>query len=345
MNIKPELVVNSPEKFLHYNCFLIYGHNYEKVSNLVNFLVGKLNEHPLNFKSLISLDNDDFKSNSNCIEENLRSVDIFSEKKILLISLLNPDIYFKKIDFNNGEMFENCKIIIKCRELNKKSKIRKLFESSNGLICSACYESNETDIKEQIIYKFESEGIELDNDLLLMLVSYLKSKNGLNNELEKIIIYIKSGELLTEKKLALIVNPSEDFSLEEFTYNLVSGKIERFDKLFSLMKKNSIDEMSILTVLVKHFYKLLYYKMKLSETQSEILAIKSLYPPIFFKLKKEFIFQSNLWSTESIERILLKLLIAEKKIKKNSIYKEDYVRFLLFSICKLAKNKKRMVFT
>lgn len=342
MNIKPESVWNSPEKFLNYSCFLIYGQNYEKISNLINFLVGKLKEYPSNFKSIISFDNNDFKLNSGCIEESLRTIDIFGEKKILLVSLLNPDIYFKKIDFNDSEIFKDCKIIIKCRELNKKSKIRQLFENSKDLICTACYENTEADIKEQIIYKFESEGIKLDRNLLLMLMSYLKSqKNNLNNELEKIIIYIKKGELLTEKKLTLIVNPSTDFSLEEFTYNLVSGKIDRFDKLFYLMKKNSIDEISILTVLVKHFYKLLHYKMKLLETKSELLAIKFLYPPIFFKLKKEFLFQSDLWSIKSIEKILLKLLIAEKKIKTNSVYKEDYVKFLLFSICRLANTKKK----
>ena len=342
MIIKSESIWHNPEKIAEFDCFLIYGQNYEKVSYLTDLIIEKLKEKPLDFRSIISFDNEDLKNNPNCISENLKTTDIFGEKKILLISTPNPDLFFKKITFPKNEAFDNCKIIIRCSELNKNNKIRKLFESSNNFLCSACYEHSDSDIKDQIVFKFKKEGIKLDDELLLMLTSYLKlQKNSFNNELEKIIIYLKKGGLLTEKKLSLIVNQGSDFSLEEFIYCLVSGKIHKFDRLFYLMEKNNINEISILTVLVKHFYKLLYYKMELFKTRSKSLAIKSLYPPIFFKLKQQFILQSDLWSIESIEKTLSKLLNAEKKLKTNSIFKESYTKFLLFSICKLANKKQK----
>ena len=342
MIIKSESIWHDPEKIAKFDCFLIYGQNYEKISYLTNLIIKKLKEKPLDFKSIISFDNEDFKNNSNCINENLKTTDIFGEKKILLISTLNPDQFFKKIDFSSNEAFENCKIIVRSRELKKNNKIRKLFEDSDNFLCTACYDNNDVDIKDQIIFKFRDEGIKLDNELLLMLISFLKlQKNNLNSELEKIIIYLKKGGSLTEKNLSLIVNQGSDFNLEEFIYCLVSGRIHQFDKLLYLMEKNNINEISILTVLVKHFYKLLYYKMELFKTGSKSLAIKSLYPPIFFKLKQEFILQSDLWSIESIETTLSKLLRAEKKIKTNLIFKENYTKFLLLSICKLANNKKK----
>ena len=342
MIIKSESIWHNPEKIAKFDCFLIYGQNYEKVSYLANLIIEKLKEKPLEFKSIISFDNENLKNNLNCINENLKTTDIFGEKKILLISSLNPDLFFKKINFSSNKAFENCKIIIRSRELSKNNKIRKLFESSDNFLSTACYENNDSDIKDQIVFKFKNEGIKLDNELLLMLISYLKlQKSSFNGELEKIIIYLKKGKLLTEKKLSLIVNQGSDFSLEEFIYCIVSGKIHQFDRLFYLVEENNINEMSILTVLVKHFYKILYYKMELFKTRSKSLALKSLYPPIFFKLKSEFILQSDLWSIESIEKTLLKLLNAEKKFKTNIIFKENYIKFLLFSICKLAyKNQK-----
>ena len=342
MIIKSESIWHEPEKISKFDCFLIYGQNYEKASHLINLIIERLREKPLDFKSLISFDNENLKNNPNCINENLRTTDIFGKKKILLISTLNPDLFFKKTNFPSNESFDNCKIIIRSRELNKNNKIRKLFENSANLLCTACYEHSESDIKDQIVYKFKDEGIKLDNELLLMLTSYLKlQKNSFNSELEKIIIYLKNGGLLTEKKLSLIINKGSDFNLEEFIYCLVSGKIDQFDRLLYLMEKNNINGISILTVLVKHFYKLLYYKMELSKTRSTSLAIKSLYPPIFFKLKQQFILQSDLWSIESIEKTLSKLLNAEKKLKTNSMFKENYTKFLLFSICKLANKKQK----
>lgn len=331
-----------PGKITKFDCFLIYGQNYEKISHLTNLIIEKLKIKPLDFKSIISLDNENFKNNLNCINENLKTTDIFGEKKILLISALNPDIFFKKIDFSDNEAFENCKIIIRSRELNRNNRIRKLFESSDNLLCTACYENNDSDLEKQIIFKFKNEGIELNNELLLMLISYLKlQKNSFNSELEKIIIYLKKNGLLTEKQLSLIVNQGSDFSLEEFVYCLVSGKIHQFDRLLYLMEKNNINEISIVTVLVKHFYKLLYYKMELFKTRSKSLAIKSLYPPIFFKLKQEFILQSDLWTIDLIEKTLSKLLNAEKKLKTNSVFKENYTKFLFFSICKLANKRQK----
>ena len=341
MIIKSELILNAPEKISKFGCFLIYGPNYEKISYLVNLIIKKLKTKPLNFRSIISFDDEDLKKDINCINENLKTTDIFGEKKILLISSINPDTFFKKIDFSNSQIFENCRIVIKSKELNKKNRIRKLFESSKDLLCAPCYENNETEIKNQIIHKFKNEGIELKNELFLMLMSYLKlQKHNFNNELEKIIIYLKMGELLTEEKLSIILNQSSDFGLDEFVYNIVSGKIDQFDRLLYLMEKNNINGISILTVLVKHFYKLLYYKMEFLKTQSESRSINSLYPPIFFKLKKEFIFQSNLWSIESIEKTLIKLISAEKKLKTSTTYKDSYIKFLLFTICRLAKKKQ-----
>ena len=94
MIIKSESIWHNPEKIAEFDCFLIYGQNYEKVSYLTDLIIEKLKEKPLDFRSIISFDNEDLKNNPNCISENLKTTDIFGEKKILLISTPNPDLFF-----------------------------------------------------------------------------------------------------------------------------------------------------------------------------------------------------------------------------------------------------------
>ena len=116
--------------------------------------------------------------------------------------------------------------------------------------------------------------------------------------------------------------------------SIISGKLLLFEKLLNIAISNGVKELSIINALSRHFFKLLYAQSYYKKLGSFDDALKQIKPPIFYKMQKEFIFQTKIWPQKKIEFFITKLLSLEFKLKNNANQPHEYFKSLIFSITK-----------
>ena len=117
---------------------LIYGKNEGLKNNFKKKLIGK-------YKNILSYDQNDVLDNENIFLENLSSKSLFETEKIIIIKRANDKIV-KIIGEISEENLDEVIIIIDADNLEKKSKLRSLFERHKNYICVAFYPESQRDL-------------------------------------------------------------------------------------------------------------------------------------------------------------------------------------------------------
>ena len=115
-------------------------------------------------------------------EENLFnfifSGSLFSNKKVAIINEATDKI-IKKFEDLFSKNFESTTIIVLSEILDKKSKLRNLFEKENKTICIPCYLDNERDLQVIADLEFKKNKLKVSREIINLLIE--KSNFDRNN--------------------------------------------------------------------------------------------------------------------------------------------------------------------
>ena len=119
-----------------YKIFLLYGKNYGLQNDIVNdFFLKDFNGDIIRYD-----ENDAIIQYDNIISE-CQNKSLFNEEKLIIISRVTDKI-LKLINDVVDKNIDKIKIILKATVLDKKSKLRNLFEKSNELLTIPVYEDS-----------------------------------------------------------------------------------------------------------------------------------------------------------------------------------------------------------
>ena len=121
------------------NFFLFYGNN----DGLKNEIIEKLKKK----EEILTYDEKEILDNENNFINNLLSKSLFDEKKIFIVKRAT-DKFNKIVEILQEKKIEDIKLIIVSNNLEKKSKLRNLFEKEKMFICVPFYPDSD-----QILFK------------------------------------------------------------------------------------------------------------------------------------------------------------------------------------------------
>ena len=103
----------------------------------------------LNTKSeIIRLYQEDINKNKDIILNEVKNISLFADEKIIIINQANEKILSEIEELINSR--ENIKIILLADLLEKRSKLRNLFEKNANLAIIPCYNDNDFTLKKII---------------------------------------------------------------------------------------------------------------------------------------------------------------------------------------------------
>ena len=143
--------------------------------------------------------------------------------------------------------------IILSKSIDKKSKLRNLFEKSSQTICVPFYEDT-NEVLSKIVEKFMKEkNISISRELINIISERARGDRiNLQNELTKIDNYTFNKKELNFVDIVKITNLSENYSISELVDNCLSKNKLKILKIFNENKFNSEDCILILrTFLIK----------------------------------------------------------------------------------------------
>ena len=292
---------------------LLYGSNEgHKIQIIKEFFVEPFNGE------ILRIDEKEILNNYEEFISSLINKSLFEEYKLIVISRASEKI-LKLVDEVLERKIEKIKIVINSDNLEKKSKLRSLFEKSKEIICIPFYEDNEKNLSPIAQNFFRQKKIKTSQEIINLLIGRSRGDRGnLINELNKIENLSITKKNIDIDDVLKLTNLSENYSVFELAENYLAKNKRQVSKILNENNFANDECVLILRTILNRSKRLL----KLKESQSEIgnidLVISSFKPPIFWKEKDAVKKQIQSWSNDEVKKIIYKINDLEILIKKNS---------------------------
>ena len=310
MIIKSFEIENNLQKIIPYKFILIYGENIGLKETLKRKIVS------LNKKAeIINLYQEDINKNKDIILNEVRNISLFSEEKIIIINQANENNLSDIKSIIDSK--EKIKIILIAELLDKKSKIRAIFEQKSNLAVIPCYSDNDITLRKLIQRELrEFKNLNLNTENIIINFSNSNRKTILNN-LDKIKSFYDK-KILSEDSLETLLNSDRNELFENIRDAALMGEKVKLNNLLNNFTFSNDETFLYLNMVNYRFIKLLEIHRQNVKNNELSVTIAQMRPPIFWKEKPMFLKLLKKWDEQSILEALIYLGQTEKKIKSNS---------------------------
>jgi DNA polymerase-3 subunit delta len=304
--------------FLRFNLnenyfFLFYGENEGYKNEIIEEKFKKLYDD-----NIYIYEENEVLKNEEVFFNNILSKSFFENKKLVIISRATDKIK-NIVEEILEKKIEDLVLILNASILEKKSKLRSLFEKNKKTICVPFYEDNNQTLSGIINKFFKENKIQVSQQLINLIVQRCRGdRQNLKNELEKIKSFSQNKTKISPEDLLKLTNLAENYSVSELIDSCLSKSKK---KTINILNENnySVEDciLIIRTFLIKskRLLKLIEETKNNKNIDSVISAFK---PPIFWKDKENIKQQINNWSYNNTKILLYKINETELLIKKNS---------------------------
>tara|TARA_Y100000022_G_C13237521_1_gene370655 strand:- start:74 stop:1066 length:993 start_codon:yes stop_codon:yes gene_type:complete len=249
--------------------------------------------------------------------ESLISSSLFEKEKIIIITRVTDKI-FKIISEIIEKKIEDLIIFLDSDNLEKKSKVRNLFEKSKKHVCIPFYPDTNETLAKLAYQAFKKANISLSSSNINLIVNKCNGdRKILFTELEKVTNYAKSGKKIDTAAIDKLTNLIENHSISELIDNCLAKNKNKTINILVENNFNSEDCIIITRVFINKLKKILNLSKEFQKNKNLDLTISTAKPPIFWKEKEITKKQILNWTPKKIKETLYKINDIEFLIKKN----------------------------
>ena len=311
------------EKLLN-NILLFYGSNEGLKDEILNNLIKNFNGEVSRY------DENDLLSKKDDFLSEIKNESLFSSDRIIIISRVTNKIS-EFLNYLTSLSLENILVILLSENLEKKSKLRQLFEKDKQLICVPFYEDDDRSLMKIINDFLLKEKLRISQESINLLVQRARGdRKNLRNELSKLKFLLLSKKKINIEDIFKLSNLAENFSIFELSDNYLAKNSKKVSNILNENNFTYEDCILIIRTLLNRSKRLLKLISLYEANGSVDVAISSYKPTIFWKEKDLVKKQINSWSIGEIKKIIYKISDLEILVKKNSVnsinFVSDFVR-------------------
>ena len=295
------------------NFYLLYGNNSGHIQETIEKIL-----KPKLSKNLYKYDEAEILKNIKNFKEEIFNKSFFESEKLIILNRVSEKIVGLVEELIEAKI-NDLYFIILSKSLDKKSKLRNLFEKSSQTICVPFYEDT-NEVLSKIVEKFMKEkNISISRELINIISERARGDRiNLQNELTKIDNYTFNKKKLNFIDIVKITNLSENYSISELVDNCLSKNKLKILKIFNENKFNSEDCILILRTFLIKLKRLIKLQENINTKNQNIDSVISSYkPPIFWKEKEIVKKQIMILDYNKTQELISKTTEVELMIKKN----------------------------
>ena len=300
-------------KSLNLKIHLIYGNNEGIKEDIIK------NSYIKNFTGeILKYDEQEILNSKDEFLSSLFIKSLFENEKLVIISRATEKLFAIINIILEGEFLET-KIIIKSTNLEKKSKLRNLFEKEKRLICTPVYEDDSRSLNFIINNFLKEHKFNLSQEIKNILIERSKGDRiNLKNELSKLKNLQISKTKFSIEDVLKLSNLAENYSVFELSDNYLAKNSKKVSNILNENNYSSDDCILIIRTILSKAKRLLKLKNEIDNNTNIDQAISSFKPPIFWKEKDILKKQAQSWTTNEVKEIIFKINDLEALIKKNT---------------------------
>ncbi len=324
------------------NTIFLYGKNVGLVELLhkrtLDILKININD-PFNVSKI---DGENFKDNPWLLIDSISTLNIFSEKRFILLDLMHISIT-KNIENTILKAIEvesdNYLLLIKGNNL-KQSTFLKHFQNNKNSIIVACYEEKLKTIYDEIKNLFSKHKVYFEDEFINNLALKFNS-DSLNNkmEIEKLDSFLTNNKNVTKEMIFKLISKNGNVNFNKVIEYCTNGNVRYALNSFENVYENQNSSMILIRMFVNHF-KLIEKILLLTQNGKNLTnVIENFRPPIFFKQKEFIIFQCKVWNLTLINIMITRLINLELKCKLNNVIEKTLMAQFILSTSVLIRNR------
>jgi DNA polymerase-3 subunit delta len=296
------------------NLFLMHGNNEGHKKQIIE----------KNFKIFFSdnvynYDESEILQNKENFYNDILSKSFFENEKLIIVSRVTDKI-LDVIENIIEIKIEGLVLVLNSTLLDKRSKLRSLFEKNKETICMPFYEDDHQTLVTIITKFFRENKIPISQQTSNLIVQRSRGdRQNLENELHKIEAFAKNKNKIEIGDILKLTNLAENYSVSELIDNCLAKNVK---KTINILNENnySLEDciLIIRTFLIKS-KKLLNLSFEIKDKKNIDAVISTFKPPIFWKDKDIIKQQLKSWPHEKVKKLIFKISEIELLIKKNSI--------------------------
>ena len=296
------------------NIHLIYGNNEGIKEDIIDSFYLK------NFNGeILKYDEQEILNNKDEFISNLFTKSLFQESKLIIISRATDKLIGLITEILKRETLE-VNIIIKSTNLEKRSKLRNLFEKENQIICTPVYEDDVRSLNTIVNNFLKANKFSLSQEIKNILIDRSKGDRiNLKNELSKLRNLQISKKKLTLEDVLKLSNLAENYSVFELSDNYLAKNSKRVSSILNENNYSSEDCILIIRTILNKSKRLLKIRNEIDNNTNVDQVLSSFKPPIFWKEKAIVKKQAQSWSTDEVKKIIFKINDLEAVVKKNTV--------------------------
>ena len=296
-----------------FNIFLFYGKNEGFQNEIINnYFLKKYNGEVYRY------DEPQFIENIDTIISGLLNKSLFEDQKIFIVSRVSNKMS-EYIQIIEEKKLTECKMIFKSSILEKKSKLRNLFEKSKNLAVVPFYEDNSNSLFTILVKLLKEKDIKLSRESINLLVDRASGdRENLLKELDKIHSYSLTNKNIDFNTVDKLSNLAENYGIDQLVESYLSRNKRKLSKILNENNFSDEDCILMLRVILNKSKRLLgiIKKKSLNQNIEEVMAITK--PPIFWKEKESIKKQVKIWKEEDLKDKIYQINEIEVLIKSNS---------------------------
>ena len=213
-------------------------------------------------------------------------------------------------------------IIIEAGELGTRSSLRQLCEKSKNAAALPCYVEDERGMGNLIRETLSQSGFRIESDAVhFFSTAIMGDRARARNEIEKLMIYMgdpkTQNNFITIADVAASCGEAGAASIDDLVYAVAGSNSKLAMSTYNKLIAEGTIDVVILRSLQNHFRKLHYTNAMMKGGKSMDEAIKSLQPPLFFKLATPFKSHLSKWKGRKLDMVMAKLAELEAQTKRS----------------------------
>jgi DNA polymerase-3 subunit delta len=293
--------------------FLLYGENQGYKNQIIKEKFKK------NYKeNTFYYEENELLNNKEIFFNNILSKSFFENEKLIIINRVTD-----KIKDIIEEIFEkkirDIVLVLNANFLEKKSKIRSLFEKSKDNFCVPFYEDNEQTLSRIVNNFFKRKKISISQQAINLIVQRARGdRQNINNELEKIASFMNNKKRIEITDLLKLTNLAENYNVSELVDCCLSKNKKRTVNILNENNYSIEDCILIIRTFLIKAKRLTKLSEEMHKTKNLEDTISRFKPPIFWKEKEAVKQQIKMWSYKDTKDMLQQINNIELLIKKHS---------------------------
>ncbi|HEX6841745.1 MAG TPA: DNA polymerase III subunit delta [Stellaceae bacterium] len=226
-------------------------------------------------------------------------------------------------------------VVVEGGELAARSSLRRAFEDAAIAVAIPCYADGRRELEELVREVLGAHRVAIDGDAMAYLVGHLGGDRlASRRELEKLALFAGNGGRVGLADATQSVGDSAAMTVDDIVYAAAEGDAPALER--ALMRAFLEGEMpvSVLRALMRHFQRLHLVQSRIAAGADDEDALRSLRPPLFFKLQDRFKRQLRQWSQARAAQALTLLTQAEINAKTTGLPAEAICRDALLRIAR-----------